>query len=178
MAYTAEKLAAIFGCTVSDLMDINRGILLEQSRKQNPFSIPKLVDIFIAVCPINKFGKHLLLNRTWYAWCRDELWKRHTQAEKAYKQAADERKKAARTYWQEFTDGGKNWDKACKEYDKASKKRRTRFEEMVAIELAILRCGFVTKESDWGEYIWMALNIDMLKNNLTPEDDSNSEDEE
>uniref|UniRef100_U9TER0 Uncharacterized protein n=1 Tax=Rhizophagus irregularis (strain DAOM 181602 / DAOM 197198 / MUCL 43194) TaxID=747089 RepID=U9TER0_RHIID len=53
-------------------------------QKAKPFSIPKIVDIFIAVCPIDKFGKHLLLNRTWYTWCRDELWKRHKEAEQVY----------------------------------------------------------------------------------------------
>jgi hypothetical protein len=32
MAYTAEKLAAIFGGTVSDLMAINSEILIEQNQ--------------------------------------------------------------------------------------------------------------------------------------------------
>jgi hypothetical protein len=103
-------------------MDINRGILLEQCRKQSPFSIPKIADIFIAVCPIDKFGKHLLLNHTWYAWCRDELWKQHKEAEKAYKQAANICKKAERAYWRDCADGGRNLDKLTDVYTKLIKK--------------------------------------------------------
>jgi hypothetical protein len=168
--YTAEKLATIFGCTVSDLIDINRGTLLEQCRKQSPFSIPKIVDIFIAVCPIDKFGKHLLLNRTWYAWCRDELWKRHKEAEQVYGRAADEDKKAGKAFWQTFEGDRKNVNKAYKECEKAHDKKYTTFEKMVTIEQAILRCGFVTRESNWGEYYWMMRNFELFKDGFTPED--------
>ncbi|GBC23208.1 hypothetical protein GLOIN_2v1779779 [Rhizophagus irregularis DAOM 181602=DAOM 197198] len=94
MTYTVEKLAEIFGCTVSDLMAINRRILLEQCRKHSPFSIPKIVDNFIAVCSIDKFGKHLLLNHTWYTWCRDELWKWHKEAEQVYGRVVDKYREA------------------------------------------------------------------------------------
>ncbi|PKK40781.1 hypothetical protein RhiirC2_805337, partial [Rhizophagus irregularis] len=116
-----------------------RGILLEQCRKKSPFSIPKIVDIFIAVCPIDKFGKHLLLNRTWYAWCRDELWKQHEKAEKAYEQVANICKKAERAFWQDCADGGINFDKLTDEVEKVIREKYTRFEEMVVIEQAILR---------------------------------------
>jgi hypothetical protein len=36
MNYSAEKLAVIFGCTVSDIMDINKEILFEKVKTQCP----------------------------------------------------------------------------------------------------------------------------------------------
>ncbi|GBC40417.2 hypothetical protein GLOIN_2v1779779 [Rhizophagus irregularis DAOM 181602=DAOM 197198] len=139
--------------------DINREILLEQCRKQSP----KIVDIFIAVCPINKFGKHLLHNRTWYTWCRDELWKRHKEAEQVYGRAADEDKKAGKAYWQTFEGDRKNVNKAYEECEKAHDKKYTTFKKMVTIEQAILRCSFVTRKSNWGEYYWMMHNFELFK---------------
>ncbi|GBC43260.2 hypothetical protein RIR_jg5194.t1 [Rhizophagus irregularis DAOM 181602=DAOM 197198] len=65
----------------------------------------------------------------------------------------------------------KNVNKANKECEKAYKKRYTSFEEMmVVIEQAILCCGFVTRESNWGKYNWTIYNIQLLKNGFTPED--------
>ncbi|GET54476.1 hypothetical protein GLOIN_2v1785889 [Rhizophagus irregularis DAOM 181602=DAOM 197198] len=42
MVYTAEKLATIFGCTVSDLMAINREILKSQ---QNPHAVSVIPEL-------------------------------------------------------------------------------------------------------------------------------------
>ncbi|GET58935.1 hypothetical protein GLOIN_2v1779779 [Rhizophagus irregularis DAOM 181602=DAOM 197198] len=63
-------------------------------QKAKPFSIPKIVDIFIVVCLIDKFGKYLSLNRTWYTWCRDELWKWHKEAEQVYGRVVDKYREA------------------------------------------------------------------------------------
>jgi hypothetical protein len=42
MNYSADKLATIIGCTVSDIMDINRKILFEQIKTQYPHNLTTL----------------------------------------------------------------------------------------------------------------------------------------
>ncbi|PKY60263.1 hypothetical protein RhiirA4_483780 [Rhizophagus irregularis] len=114
MAYTTEKLATIFGCTVSDLMAINRKILKSH---QTPVHC-------IKVSPI------------WRAEAERVLWKRHEKAEEVYNQAANICKKAERAYWRDCADGSINLDKLTGEYTKVNQEKYTRFEEMVVIEQA------------------------------------------
>jgi hypothetical protein len=53
MNYSAEKLAVIFGCTVSDIMDINKEIL----RMHRILEIPELVANIIRYIP-NPYKKY------------------------------------------------------------------------------------------------------------------------
>ncbi|PKY57951.1 hypothetical protein RhiirA4_479415 [Rhizophagus irregularis] len=141
MAYTAEKLATIFGCTVPDLIAINREILLEQCSKQSPLKVLEIVVEMVENLPSDEFGKHLKMNRLWYYCCKNELWKRHKEAEEAYNRAADECKKTLKVHYKALSEiRNENIDKIFEEYDKAHEKGRTKF-----------RCGFVTREPNLGE---------------------------
>ncbi|CAB4445705.1 unnamed protein product [Rhizophagus irregularis] len=173
MAYTAEKLATIFGCTVSDLMAINREIL---KSCQTPYAvsvIPELVGHILECIPSNDFGLHLLeVSPIWRAEAERVLWKRHKKAEEAYNLAANICKKAERAFWRDCADGGRNFDKLAGEYTKVNQEKHTRFEEMVVIEQAILRCGFISEEINKGEYIRMTYNIELFKDGDTPDEDA------
>jgi hypothetical protein len=63
MNYSAEKLAVIFGCTVFDIMDINKEILFEQVRTQCPFNQREIVTQFFANLKTKDFGPWVKLNR-------------------------------------------------------------------------------------------------------------------
>jgi hypothetical protein len=56
MNYSADKLAKIFGCTVSDIMDINKELLLEQARSQCPFNQGEMVTQLLANLKTEDFG--------------------------------------------------------------------------------------------------------------------------
>jgi hypothetical protein len=56
MNYSAEKLAAIFGCTVSDIVNINKEILFEQVRSQCPFNQGEMVTQLLANLKTEDFG--------------------------------------------------------------------------------------------------------------------------
>jgi hypothetical protein len=56
MNYLADKLAAIFGCTVSNIMDINKEFLFKQVRTQCPFNQGEMVTQFFANFKTEDFG--------------------------------------------------------------------------------------------------------------------------
>ncbi|CAB4411663.1 unnamed protein product [Rhizophagus irregularis] len=87
-----------------------------------------------------------------YKRCKAELWKRHKEAEEVYDQAVD------------------HYRKAIDDFNEADQKKYTRFAGMVVIERALLRCGFVTQESDWEKWTQMTYNIQLLKEGRTPDD--------
>ncbi|CAB4416065.1 unnamed protein product [Rhizophagus irregularis] len=93
--YTAEKLATIFSCTVSDLMAINREILKSH---QTPYAIsviPELVGHILEYIPSRNFGTHLLeVSPIWRAEAERVLWKRHKKAEEVYDRAVEKKEKA------------------------------------------------------------------------------------
>ncbi|CAB4403320.1 unnamed protein product [Rhizophagus irregularis] len=95
MAYTAEKLATIFGCTVTDLMAINRKILKSHQTSYAVSVIPELVGHILEYIPSNDFGLHLLeISPIWRAEAGRVLWKRHKKAKEAYDQAVDHYREA------------------------------------------------------------------------------------
>ncbi|PKY61461.1 hypothetical protein RhiirA4_486481 [Rhizophagus irregularis] len=106
-----------------DLVDIY-GIHKWEAMKASPLNDPDIVAEMVRNLPVEEFGKYLLLNRTWYAWCRNELWKWHKKAEEAYDRVANICKKAERAYWRDCADGGINLDKLIAEagYDRAAEK--------------------------------------------------------
>jgi hypothetical protein len=53
MNYSADKLAEIFRCTVSDIMDINKELLFEQVRSYNQ---GKMVTQLLANLKTEDFG--------------------------------------------------------------------------------------------------------------------------
>jgi hypothetical protein len=77
MNYSAEKLAIIFGCTVSDIMDINKEILFEQVRTQCPFNQGEMVIQFFANLKTEDFGPWVKLNRNFWMEAKRELKKRY-----------------------------------------------------------------------------------------------------
>jgi hypothetical protein len=171
--YTAEKLATIFGCTVSDLMDINREILKSHQTPHAVSAIPELVGHILEYIPSNNFGPHLLeVSPIWKAEAGRVLWKRHKKAEEVYSQAANICKKAERAFWRDCADGGINFDKLSGEAEKVIQEKRTRFGEMAFIEQAILRCSFISEEINKGEYIRMMRNFELHKDGDTPDEDA------
>jgi hypothetical protein len=132
-------------------------------------AIPELVSHILEYIPSNNFGPHLLeVNPIWRAEAERVLWKRYEKAEEVYKQAADVFKKAEMDYWQDFSDGGKNHNKLTNVFAKAYQEKNTRFEEIIAIFRDMLRCGFVTKESNKVEYLWIRVNTQMFKDGIIP----------
>jgi hypothetical protein len=134
-------------------------------------AIPELVGHILEYIPNSNFGPHLLeVSPIWKAESERVLWKRHEKAEEAYKQAADVFKKAEMDYWQDFSDGDKNHNKLTDVFAKAYQEKNTRFEKIIAIERAILRCGFIMKETNKREYIWMKYNTQMFKDGIIPDE--------
>ncbi|CAB4415415.1 unnamed protein product [Rhizophagus irregularis] len=166
--HAATSLAEELGL---DLIDIY-GIRKWEAMQASPLNDPDIVAEMVKNLPVEEFGKHLLLNRTWYARCKAELWKQHKKAEEAYNLAANICKKAERAFWRDCADGGRNFDKLAGEYTKVNQEKHTRFEEMVVIEQAILCCGFISKEINKGEYIRMTYNIELFKDGDTPDEDA------
>ncbi|PKY46336.1 hypothetical protein RhiirA4_461180, partial [Rhizophagus irregularis] len=111
MAYTAEKLATIFGCTVTDLMAINREIL---KSCQTPYAvsvIPELVGHILECIPNSNFGPHLLeVSPIWRAESERVLWKRHKKAEEAYDRAVEKKEKANDALGRSEEEGIRNCD--------------------------------------------------------------------
>ncbi|PKY56289.1 hypothetical protein RhiirA4_428140 [Rhizophagus irregularis] len=106
MAYTAEKLATIFSCTVSDLMAINREILKSHQTPYAVSVIPELVGHILEYIPNSNFGPHLLeVSPIWRAEAERVLWKRHKEAEEAYDRAVEKKEKANDAVGQSEEDG-------------------------------------------------------------------------
>ncbi|PKY58454.1 hypothetical protein RhiirA4_480380 [Rhizophagus irregularis] len=61
----------------------------------------------------------------------------YEKAEKTYKQAVEHYREAEEAFWQDCTDGSRPTDVFAKAYQE----KNTRFEEIIAIERAILCCG-------------------------------------
>jgi tetratricopeptide (TPR) repeat protein len=129
---------------------------------------PDIVTEMVRNLLLGEFEKHLKINRLWYKCCKAELWKRYEKAEAAYKQAVDHYREAEEAFWQDCADGNKNHDKPTDVFAKAYREKSTSFEEIVAIFRAMLRCGFVTKESNKVEYLWIRLNTQMFKDGIIP----------
>jgi hypothetical protein len=150
MNYSADKLAAIFGCTVTGIMDINREILFEQVRSQCPFNVYDIAYYFVRGRPTEDFGPWVKLNQnTWVSACK-ELWKRHKKAEKIYNDAYKECFEAHEKL-EEMLDTLDNPFHSIKYEDAfaaASEKNYTTFKELVKIEEALLRSRIVTQELD------------------------------
>ncbi|GBC31181.1 hypothetical protein GLOIN_2v1785889 [Rhizophagus irregularis DAOM 181602=DAOM 197198] len=107
MVYTAEKLATIFGCTVSDLMAINREILKSHQTPYTVSVIPKLVGHILEYIPSRNFRTHLLeVSPIWRAEAERVLWKRHKKAEEAYDRAVEKKEKAGDALGQSLEEEG------------------------------------------------------------------------
>ncbi|GBC15334.1 hypothetical protein GLOIN_2v1779779 [Rhizophagus irregularis DAOM 181602=DAOM 197198] len=74
------------------------------------------------------------------------------------------------------------WYNGCKaelwkRYKEAEEKKYTRFAGMVAVERALLRCGFITQESDWEKWTQITYNIQLLKEGRTLDDSDDESDD-
>ncbi|CAB4432711.1 unnamed protein product [Rhizophagus irregularis] len=101
---------------------------------------PDIVAEMVRNLLVEEFGKHLLLNRTWYAWCKAELWKRHKEAEEAYDQAAEKWEKANDALGQSLEEEGILRELEWEAYQKACKERTNARVEHMMVRHAILRC--------------------------------------
>jgi hypothetical protein len=168
MNYLAEKLAVIFGYTVSDIMDINKEILFEQVRTQCPFNQGEIVTQFFANLKTKDFGSWVKLNRNFWMKAKRELEEKHKKAEEAHDKAFDEYQKVyfvylgPRFFINQFT-----WDD---EYD-ACNKADEAFTDQIEIEEALLRCGFVTQASDWEKWTQITYNIKIYDEGLISVDE-------
>ncbi|CAB4416872.1 unnamed protein product [Rhizophagus irregularis] len=141
MVYTAEKLATIFGCMVSDLMAINREIL---KNHQTPYAvsvIPELVGHILKYIPNSNFRPHLLeVSPIWRAEAERVLWKRHKEVEEAYDRAVEKKEKANDAVGQSEEDGIPR-ELEWVAYQKACKERTNAGVEHIMVRNAIHRCG-------------------------------------
>jgi hypothetical protein len=168
MNYSAEKLAAIFGCTVSDIMDINKEILFEQVRTQCPFNQGEIVTQFFANLKAKDFGPWVKFNRNFWMEAKRELNIRHKKAEKTHDKAYDEYQKVYfATLGPVFFVSQSAWDDEYDAYNKADEA----FTDQVEIEEALLRCGFVTQELDWKKWTQITYNIKIYDEGLIPVDE-------
>ncbi|GBC53088.2 hypothetical protein GLOIN_2v1779779 [Rhizophagus irregularis DAOM 181602=DAOM 197198] len=108
---------------------------------------------------VKEFGKHLKINRLWYNGCKAELWKRHKEAEESYDRAVN------------------HYREAVDDFIEADQKKYTKFAGMVAVERALLRCGFITQESNWEKWTQMTYNIQLLKEGHTLDDSDDESDD-
>ncbi|CAB4425141.1 unnamed protein product [Rhizophagus irregularis] len=145
MAYTAEKLASIFGCTVPDLMAINREIL---KSRQTPYAVSAILELvghILECIPSRNFGPHLLeVSPIWRAESERVLWKRHKKAEEAYDRAVEKKEKANDALGQSEEEGIRNRDLRDLEweaYQKACKERINAGVKHIMVRNAIRRCG-------------------------------------
>ncbi|CAB4437491.1 unnamed protein product [Rhizophagus irregularis] len=145
MVYTVEKLASIFGCTVPDLMAINREILKSHQTPYAVSVIPELVGHILEYIPNSNFGLHLLeVSPIWRAESERVLWKRHKKAKEAYDQAVEKKEKANDALGRSEEEGIRNCDLReleWKAYQKACKERTNAGVEHIVVRNAILRCG-------------------------------------
>ncbi|GBC13816.1 uncharacterized protein OCT59_015645 [Rhizophagus irregularis] len=153
--HAATSLAEDLGLDLVDIYGIRKWIQMQAS----PFNDPDIVREMVRNLPIKEFGKHLKINRLWYNGCKAELWKRYKEAEEVYKQAVD--------YYRE----------AIGNFNEADQKKYTRFAGMVAVERALLRCGFITQESDWEKWTQITYNIQLLKEGRTLDDSDDESDD-
>ncbi|CAB4412228.1 unnamed protein product [Rhizophagus irregularis] len=141
MAYTAEKLATIFGCTVTDLMAINREILKSHQIPYAVSVIPELVAHILEYIPNSNFGLHLLeVSPIWRAEAERVLWKRHKKAEEVYDRAVEKKEKANDAVGQSEEDGIPR-ELEWVAYQKACKERTNAAVEHIRVKDAIHRCG-------------------------------------
>jgi hypothetical protein len=166
MNYSAEKLAVIFECTVSDIMDINREI----QRMHHVLEIPELVANIMRYIPNDCFNPRFNLYPLWWAVAERELGERHKKAEEVYYDALEECDEAHEKL-DEMENTLEDWEEITAyeiAYENASKKEAITFRELVEIERALLRCRFVTQESDWEKWTQMYHNIELIHGGLTP----------
>jgi hypothetical protein len=171
MNYSADKLTAIFGCTVSDIVDINKEILFEQIRSQCLFNVYDIAENYIKLLPTGDFGYWIMFNRNIWVLANKKLWKRHKKAEEIYYDALEECKKARDEFY-ELADAENPFylSKYEDAYDAAYKKDYTTFRELVEIEKTILQCRIVTQKTDWKNWTQMDYNIKLFYRGLTPFD--------
>jgi hypothetical protein len=62
MNYSADKLTIIFGCIVSNIVDINKEILFEQVRSQCFFNVYDIAENYIKLLPTGDFGFWIMFN--------------------------------------------------------------------------------------------------------------------
>ncbi|CAB4416978.1 unnamed protein product [Rhizophagus irregularis] len=117
MAYTAEKLASIFGCTVPDLMAINREILKSHQTPYAVSVIPELVGHILECIPNRNF------------------------AEEAYDRAVEKKEKANDALGQSKEEEGILRELEWEAYQKACKERINAGIEHIRVKDAIRRCG-------------------------------------
>ena len=141
MSYSADKLAAIFRCTVSDLIDIEAYML----RPHYALSNSGFIKAFLERLPIDEFHPHLKVNRFWYHSCKAELKHRWKTAENAYDIAEKEWEKASFTLDQviDKQDSKLEW----KEYYKACDIRRNARIGLNEMERSLERFGFRGKQN-------------------------------
>ncbi|CAB4407140.1 unnamed protein product [Rhizophagus irregularis] len=141
-------------------MAINREILKSHQTPYAVSVIPELIGHILECIPSNDFGPHLLeISPIWRTEAERVLWKRHKKAEEAYDQVVD------------------HYREAVDNFIEADQKKYTRFAGMVAVERALLRCNFVTQESDWEKWTQMTYNIQLLKEGCTLDDSDDDSDD-
>jgi hypothetical protein len=62
MNYSADKLTVIFGCTVSDIMNINKELLFEQIKNQCPFNVYDIAENYVKLLSTGDFGYWIMFN--------------------------------------------------------------------------------------------------------------------
>ncbi|UZO27886.1 uncharacterized protein OCT59_021439 [Rhizophagus irregularis] len=155
--HAVTSLAEDLSLDLVDIYGIHKWIQMQAS----PLNDPDIVVEMVRNLPVKEFGKHLKINRLWYNCCKAELWKRHKEAEEAYNRVVD------------------HYRKAVDNFIEADQKKYTRFAGMVVVEKSLLRCDFITQESDWKKWTQMTYNIQLLKEGHTFDDsDDKSDDEE
>ncbi|UZO07697.1 uncharacterized protein OCT59_027973 [Rhizophagus irregularis] len=153
--HAATSLAEDLGLDLVDIYGIRKWIQMRAS----PLNDPDIVREMVRNLPIKEFGKHLKINRLWYNGCKAELWKRYKEAKEKYDRAVD------------------HYRKAVDDFIEADQKKYTRFAGMVAVEKALLRCDFITQESDWEKWTQITYNIQLLKEGRTPDDSDDESDD-
>jgi hypothetical protein len=141
MSYSADKLTAIFECTVSDLINIEAYML----KPHYALSNSGFMRAFLECLPIDEFHPRLKVNRFWYHYCKAELKHRWKMAENTYDIAEKEWEKAGSALDQVIDAMKKDKKLEWKEYQKACDIRRNARIGLNEMERSLERFGFQGK---------------------------------
>jgi hypothetical protein len=147
MSYSTDKLIAIFGCNLSDLINIEKEILKKPVVKT--VNSPDFLMHFFENLPLDEFKQQLKINKFWYSWCKGELEYRWNKRKNQYWEAVAEHKRISRKYDKLLDRKDCSWSILEKHpiYKKYSEIQETNkkfciFKQLVEVEKAIVRCGF------------------------------------
>jgi hypothetical protein len=195
MSYSTDKLIAIFGCNLSDLINIEKEILKKPVVKT--INSPDFLMHFFDNLPLCEFTQNLKVNRNWHSACKRELFIRRNNYRNQYWKTVKEfilaenkrfkrhQEKSCKIdcIWLEMEhEEGKQWhlkdlerDPLWKEYCRLGSKMYEIFDKQVKVEYALVRLGFINQLQTPEEYTQVRWRRELHADYRDPYDEVKSE---